>query len=89
MLLVNCKAGRLGRRRWTGSFIRGGSSKDGDGAKRGETEKFEPLSETSDGGPSSEPALDISDAAGDGRESPEGRRKGEYEGDMASAHVSL
>lgn len=49
---------------------------------------MEPLSDTSDGGPSSEPALDISDAAGDGREFSEGRRKGEYAGDMASEQLS-
>ena len=46
--------------------MRGGSSKPGDCARRGETEKAELTSEMSEGAPSIDSALEASDTAGDG-----------------------
>lgn len=73
-LPANCSPGRLGLRLCVLGPIIGGNSNTGDGAKRGDTENDEPLSDTSDGAPSREPARDISDAAGEGRECSEGRQ---------------
>jgi len=47
---------------------RGGSSRPGDGAMRGEREKLEPESEISEGAPSMESDLETSDVDGDGRD---------------------
>lgn len=44
----------------------------GDGATRGEIEKDEPVSETRDGAPSIESALETSETEGDGRGISEG-----------------
>lgn len=46
--------------------VRGGNSIFGDAAIRGELEKAEPVSDTSDGVPSSESDLDASEADGEG-----------------------
>jgi hypothetical protein len=46
--------------------LRGGSS-TGEVVKRGDTEKVDPQSETSDGGPSTDSALETSETAGEGR----------------------
>jgi len=62
----------------------GGSSNDGEGAKRGETERVELLSEMSDGAPSSDPALEISEDEGEGKDISDGRRNCEYEEVMLS-----
>jgi hypothetical protein len=47
--------------------MRGGSSRLGDAASRGEMEDADELSEMRDGAPSTDSALDPSDAAGEGR----------------------
>jgi hypothetical protein len=76
------RVGRLGLRvsRLTG--LRGGSSIPGEEAKRGDIENAEPLSETSEGAPSTDSALEASEAAGEGR-GPSGLfRHGKPEGVM-------
>ena len=64
---LNERVGKLGLRlsRWKG--FRGGSSIPGEEAKRGDIEKADPLSETSEGAPSTDSALDPSETAGEGR----------------------
>lgn len=72
---LNEMVGRLGLResRWKG--FRGGSSIPGEEAKRGDIEKADPLSETREGAPSTDSALEASDAAGEGS-GPSFRRQG-------------
>ncbi len=59
--------GKLGLRLSRLKWFRGGSSIPGEEARRGDIEKAEPLSETSDGAPSTDSALDPSETAGEGR----------------------
>lgn len=61
------RVGRLGLRESDGSPPRGGSSIVGENTALGEVEKVEaPESETSDGAPSKESALEASEVEGDG-----------------------
>jgi hypothetical protein len=62
--------GRLGRLVFLEQprLVRGGSSILGDVATRGEVEKVDPESDTSEGAPSTDSALEASDVEGDGRD---------------------
>jgi hypothetical protein len=69
--------GRLGRRvSGRAKGPRGGSSFVGEYPNRGETENAVPLSETSDGAPSIDSALEASDTEGDGSGGSLARRGG-------------
>jgi len=61
------RIGRLGLRVSRLKELRGGSSMPGEEANRGDMENAEPLSETSEGAPSTDSALDASETAGEGR----------------------
>jgi hypothetical protein len=61
------RVGKLGLRLSRLKGFRGGSSIPGEEARRGDIEKAEPLSETSDGAPSTDSALEPSETAGEGR----------------------
>jgi hypothetical protein len=61
------RVGKLGLRSSRPKGFRGGSSIPGEEARRGDIEKAEPLSETSDGAPSTDSALEPSETAGEGR----------------------
>lgn len=63
---LNGMMGRLGRLLSRENECRGGSSRHGDCAKRGDTEKAELASEISEGAPSIDSALEASETAGDG-----------------------
>lgn len=59
--------GKLGRlASWEYDLWRGGSAMLGEVANRGEMENADELSDISDGAPSTDSALDPSEAAGDG-----------------------
>lgn len=64
---LNGSVGKLGLLASLEKEFRGGSSMPGDVASRGEMEKADELSEMRDGAPSTDSALDPSDAAGEGR----------------------
>jgi len=63
---LNCSTGRLGLPSGGGSELRGGTLLVGDCPSRGETENTVLLSETRDGGPSIDFALEAADTDGDG-----------------------
>jgi hypothetical protein len=76
------RIGRLGLRVSRLKGLRGGSSIPGDEANRGDMEKAEPLSETSEGAPSTDSALEASDTAGEGRGPSGPFRQGKPEDEM-------
>jgi len=72
--------GKLGRRLSRLNRLRGGSLIPGEEARRGDIEKAELLSETSEGVPSTDSALEALETAGEGR-GPSGLcREGKPEG---------
>lgn len=74
MVALKGKPGTLGLRPSREKELRGGSSRLGDVANRGDMEKDELVSETRDGAPSTDSALDASEAAGDGSDESMPRR---------------
>jgi hypothetical protein len=66
LLGLKDRFGKLGLLALPENELRGGSSMLGEVANRGEMENAEELSETRDGAPSTDSALEPSDAAGEG-----------------------
>jgi hypothetical protein len=72
--------GKLGLRLSRLKGFRGGSSIPGEEARRGDIENAEPLSDTSEGAPSTDSAREPSETAGEGRGPSGPCRQGKPEG---------